>query len=133
MSSVTYATNPPLHDSTLNALFRRSWPHHAEHAFGPVLERSAAFIAAFDGSRLVGFVNVATDGGAHAFLLDPTVDPEYRRRGIGLALVERAIAAARERNCEWVHVDYEPALAPFYARAGFRATDAGLLHLDRTG
>ena len=81
-------------------------------------------------ARLVGFINVATDGGAHAFLLDPTVDPEYRRRGIGQSLVERAIAAARGPNCEWVHVDYEPNLAAFYARAGFRPTEAGLLHLD---
>jgi hypothetical protein len=30
---------------------------------------------------------------------------------------------------EWVHVDYEPSLARFYERCGFRSTAAGLLKL----
>ena len=126
---ITYEINPSLDDAMLNGLFRRAWNVHTDREFATILARSAAFVGAFDGSCLVGFANVATDGGAHAFLLDPTVDRAYRRRGIGSALVARAIAAASERGCEWVHVDYEPDLASFYARAGFRATHAGVIHL----
>jgi ribosomal protein S18 acetylase RimI-like enzyme len=85
------------------------------------------------GPRLIGFANVATDGGRHAFLLDPTVDPGYQRQGIGTSLVRLAAAEARARGCEWLHVDYEPQLAHFYRAAGFRATSAGVMHLDRTG
>jgi ribosomal protein S18 acetylase RimI-like enzyme len=87
-------------------------------------------VSAHAGERLVGFVNVAWDGGAHAFLLDPTVHPEYQRRGIGLGLVERAVARARERGLDWLHVDYESSLIEFYRRAGFRSTSAGLLQLS---
>jgi len=82
-----------------------------------------------DGS-LVGFVNVAWDGGDHAFLLDTKTDPNHQRRGIGTALVAMAARRSREAGCEWLHVDFEADLRPFYLDAcGFRRTDAGLVHL----
>lgn len=80
--------------------------------------------------RLVGFVNVAWDGGTHAFLLDTCVDPARRGEGVGLELVRRAADAARDAGCGWLHVDFEPQLAAFYARCGFSPTSAGLLRLS---
>jgi ribosomal protein S18 acetylase RimI-like enzyme len=126
---VDYRTDAPLQDETLNGLFGRSWPDHIPRAFSRVLTHSLGTVSAFAADRLVGFVNLATDGGEHAFLLDPTVDPAYRRRGIGLQLVRRATEVARERGCRWLHVDYEPQLAAFYRRAGFRDSAAGVLQL----
>jgi GNAT superfamily N-acetyltransferase len=80
--------------------------------------------------RLVGWVNVAWDGGAHAFLLDTIVSPARTRRGLGTAVVERAVEGARDAGCQWLHVDFEPHLRAFYLDAcGFRATDAGLIEL----
>jgi|GEM_PF-3953377 len=52
-----------LEDATLNELFARSWPGHISRPFAGVLARSLGFIGAFDSGQLVGFVNVATDGG----------------------------------------------------------------------
>ncbi len=41
-----------------------------------------------------------------------------------------AATHAKAAGCEWLHVDFEPELAPFYFDAcGFRPTDAGLIHL----
>lgn len=85
--------------------------------------------ARYEGERLVGFVNLAWDGGVHAFLLDTTVHPYFARRGIGTALVRHAIEAARGRGVEWIHVDYEPHLSGFYAACGFQPTAAGLINL----
>jgi GNAT superfamily N-acetyltransferase len=78
---------------------------------------------------LVGFVNVAWDGGSHAFLLDTCVEASRRGEGIGVELVRRAADAAREAGCTWLHVDLEPQLEGFYARCGFSPTSAGLLRL----
>jgi GNAT superfamily N-acetyltransferase len=81
---------------------------------------------------LVGFVNVAWDGGDHAFLLDTKVRPDQQCRGIGAELVRRAADHARLAGCEWLEVDFddEERLAPFYFGAcGFRPTHVGLIHL----
>ena len=66
-----------LDGAALDALF-------AESALAPPafdLERSLCWVSAHAGERLVGFVNVAWDGGRHAFLLDSVVHPSCRRRG----------------------------------------------------
>ena len=91
---------------------RRDW--------NPVLKRSLVYLCAYQGRRLVGFVNVAWDGGVHGFILDTTVHPEMRRRGIGRQLVSRAASEARDRNLEWLHVDFEPHLRGFYDSCGFK-------------
>jgi ribosomal protein S18 acetylase RimI-like enzyme len=93
------------------------------------LVRSLAYVCAYQGERLVGFVNLAWDGGVHAFVLDTTVHPELCRRGIGSELVRRAADVARAREVAWLHVDCEPHLTGFYRRCGFRHTEAGLMDL----
>ena len=95
------------------------------------LERHAlTWVGAFSDRRLVGFVQVAWDGGAHAFLLDTVVDPQWQHRGIGTGLVRTAVEAAAAAGCRWIHVDFEEHLSTFYLRqCGFRATAAGVLRL----
>jgi ribosomal protein S18 acetylase RimI-like enzyme len=93
---------------------------------------SLGWVAARSRNQLVGFVNVAWDGGDHAFLLDTKVRPNYRRRGLGTRIVTMAITHAKDAGCEWIEVDFNDPdqLAPFYFDAcGFRPTNAGLVHL----
>jgi ribosomal protein S18 acetylase RimI-like enzyme len=86
------------------------------------------------GRSLVGFVKVAWDGGDHAFLLDTKVGSEYQRQGIATALVGHAVLHAKAAGYEWLHVDFEEHLAPFYFDAcGFRPTAAGVIHLPTHG
>jgi ribosomal protein S18 acetylase RimI-like enzyme len=118
---------PDLSDAALNELFGAAWDGHSPRSFQPVLARSLTWIAAFAGSRLVGFVNVAWDGGVHGFILDTTVHGEFQRRGIGTGLMREAARVATERGIEWLHVDFEPRLEPFYRGCGYRPTGAGLL------
>ena len=127
---VLYRASPPLESDELNDLFIAAWDHHERRDFGPVLRRSLIYVCAYRGPSLVGFVNVAWDGGAHAFLLDTTVHPELRGRGVGRRLVLMAAEEAKVRGVQWLHVDFEPQLRHFYFRCGFRATEAGLMRLD---
>jgi len=84
---------------------------------------------AIDGT-LIGFVNVAWDGSDHAFLIDTKVRPDHQRQGIGVELVRIAARHAKEAGCEWMEVDFDEDLAPFYYDAcGFIPTPAGLLRL----
>jgi GNAT superfamily N-acetyltransferase len=99
------------------------WDQIRPHSLGWVAARTS------DG-LLVGFVNIAWDGGDHAFLLDTKTRGEWQRRGVGTELVGRAAQHAKAAGCEWLHVDFEPHLWSFYFDAcGFRPTDAGLIHL----
>jgi GNAT superfamily N-acetyltransferase len=99
------------------------WDRIRPHSLGWGTARLA------DGA-LIGFVNVAWDGGDHAFLLDPKVHPDLRHRGIGTELVRRAAIEAKRAGCEWLHVDFRGELAPFYFEAcEFQPTTAGLIHL----
>jgi len=126
---VVLAARQPVTDPDLNALFAAAWPDHQPVQFGRILRRSLTWITAHAGDRLIGFVNVATDGGAHAFLLDTTVHPDWQRHGIGRRLVAAAADEARAAGATWLHVDYEPHLDGFYRGCGFRPTAAGLLRL----
>lgn len=126
----SYCVNAPLTDDEMNRLLTASWPDHRLAKFGSILGRSLAYVTTYDKDRLIGFVNLAWDGGEHAFLLDTLVHPEFRHRGIGTELVRRAIHEASLRNIKWVHVDFEPHLRGFYADSGFRPTEAGLVRLD---
>jgi GNAT superfamily N-acetyltransferase len=126
---VVLMRNMPMTSAAINALRATSWEGVGAGDWAPVLAHSLGWVCATDGEQLVGFVNVAWDGDAHAFLLDTTVHPDYQRQGIGTALVREATSLAREKGVEWLHVDYEDHLEPFYRTCGFRPTRAGLIHL----
>ena len=129
-TEIQYRVNPPITNDELDQLYAVSWPHHQPpYDFGPELERALAYACAYHGETLIGFVRLAWDGSVHAFLLEPTVRPEFRRRGIGRTLVERVVAVARERGMQWVHVDYDPDLREFYRACGFTPCEAGLIRL----
>ncbi len=95
----------------------------------PNWQISLVHLGAYENGRLVGYVNVATDGSGHAFLLDPTVHKDVQRRGLGTLLVRRATELSRERGGQYLHVDYEPHLDGFYKACGFQPTLAGLIRL----
>lgn len=98
--------------------------------WGRVNRHSLGWVCARSDGQLVGFVNVAWDGGIHAFVVDTLVSVGYRRRGIGAQLVAIAIREARAAGCRWLHVDFEDHLRTFYIEScGFRPTNAGLIAL----
>ncbi len=128
---IVYRLDPFPGDAELAAIWNAAWGQPWTGDLGRILPRSLVHACAYDEARLVGYVNVAWDGGSHAFLLDPTVDVNYQRRGIARELIHRVADAARERGAEWLHVDHEPQLGAFYRRCGFRPTHAGLIDLRR--
>ena len=136
---VTYRWRGPLADAEMVELVKAHggrasagwWDRIRPHSLGWVTARES-------NDALVGFVNVATDGGDHAFLLDTKTHGRYRRKGIGSRVVRFAALHAKAAGCEWLHVDFEAGLETFYFDAcGFRPTAAGLIHLpsldDRDG
>jgi GNAT superfamily N-acetyltransferase len=87
----------------------------ADHDWKAQVQRhSLGWVCARHGAALAGFVNVAWDGGVHAFILDTVVAGPLRRHGVGTRLVEVVAREAGAAGCEWLHVDFEDHLGPFY-------------------
>jgi GNAT superfamily N-acetyltransferase len=130
--AVDYSWRCPISDEEMVELVKSHGGRPAPGWWDRIRPRSLGWVTARtrDGT-LVGFVNVAWDGGDHAFLIDTKTRGTWQRRGVGTEVVRRAAHHARAAGCEWLHVDFEADRAPFYFDAcGFRPTDAGLLHLD---
>src|SRR6266850_5019446 len=86
-------------------------------------------LSAVSQGRLVGTVRLwhVSAGGVPALTLGPlAVDPSCRKLGIGRALVQRALAAAKARGHGAVLLLGD---APYYTRFGFSARKAGELRL----
>jgi GNAT superfamily N-acetyltransferase len=127
---IEYRRNHAINNDEYNQLRLRAWGRENGFDWQPVLARSLGWITAHVEDRLIGFVNVAWDGGGHMFLLDTTVDPEFQRRGVGTELVRRALELGAEAGGHWMHVDAEGDLMrDFYGRCGFQPTPAGLVNL----
>ncbi|MEW2297569.1 GNAT family N-acetyltransferase [Streptomyces sp. NPDC006743] len=130
--TITYEWRGEVEDAALDALHAGGFGYPAGRGEWRerLLRHSLGWVCARRDGRLVGFVNVAWDGGVHAFLLDTVVAPDHRSHGVGAELVATAARQARAAGCAWLHVDYEAGLRPFYIDAcGFRETAAGLLAL----
>jgi predicted N-acetyltransferase YhbS len=86
-------------------------------------------LSAVRGDKLVGTLRLwhASAGEVPALVLGPlAVDPSCRKLGIGAALINRALAAAKARGHRAVILLGDE---PYYARVGFSAQKAGLLTL----
>jgi GNAT superfamily N-acetyltransferase len=128
---VSYEWRGPLTDAEMVELVDSHGGRSESGWWDRIRPYSLGWVTARGGDGvLLGFVNVAWDGGDHAFLIDTKTRGTHQRRGIGTTLVKVAAQHAKDAGCEWLHVDYEPELSAFYVDAcGFAPTDAGLIHL----
>ncbi len=97
---------------------------HPEYLIlGPeALAEGRTYVAEEDGV-VVGFATSAeADGGME--LEDLFVDPDYRRRGIAMALVGQVVEVGRARGVPRLEVTANPHALAFYRAAGF--TDCGM-------
>jgi len=78
-------------------------------------------VSAYERERLVGTGRIIGDGVLHALLVDVIVDPDYRHRGIGSAIVERLVAECRLQNIVDIQLFCAFGVRPFYERLGFAA------------
>jgi len=88
-------------------------------------------IAALDGDRVLGRVDLSTHWTGFGSIDDLTVEPSCRRQGVGQNLIEEAQRWTRKSNLPGLRVetqDVNVAACRLYARCGFslQGYDAGL-------
>jgi glucosamine-phosphate N-acetyltransferase len=90
------------------------------------------FVARLPDGRVVGTVGLVIEqkfihrGGRVAYLEDVAVHREFQGHGIGTALVEHAVAEARDAGCYKVILSCFEKLIPFYSRLKFRPHNNGM-------
>jgi len=91
---------------------------------------ASTHLVVLDGARLVGYTRLIREGGG-AHVRQVVVDPSYRRRGVATALLEEAIARAREAGVPYAFLNAREHAVGMYERAGFRVTQ-GPFRMGRT-
>jgi GNAT superfamily N-acetyltransferase len=115
----------PLHPGDVDAALvlstHEGWNQTAADWSRLIRLEPSGCLAARDGSRLVGTVTTVTYGRGLAWIGMMIVHPDYRRKGIGAALMRRALEYAHGLGIESVKLDATPAGRPLYESLGFAA------------
>jgi len=92
-----------------------------------ILGNTYLTVACFDRDRLVGFVDVISDGIDDALIRNLIVDPDYQRKGVALKLLSIITKRVREDGIKTINVLFEPALKELYLKAGFTLICGGII------
>ena len=122
MSSILYTNHVPANDFL--DLNQPVWPGKYELGEVTVALSKTENVGAWDGTKLVGSVRVLSDGYFFATIPDIFVHPEYRRRGIGRALMQRALSHSPRGR---LFFGVQPAAVGFYERIGCKADLVGFV------
>lgn len=69
-----------------------------------LLNEQSHFLAAVANEKVLGYIGVQEIVG-EAYITNIAVFPEYRRRGIAQALLQKAVDAAQNRNCAFITLE----------------------------
>ena len=103
--------------------FFDGWPSPPSKAVHrKILENSYLSIVAIEGNRIVGFVNIVSDGVLSAYIPLLEVVKDYQGQGIGKRLVEEALAATKDLYM--IDVACDDDVVPFYEKFGMMKSNS---------
>jgi len=127
--AIVYVENEPVSTKAIVDLRRSVGWNGMETGYNNPLMTSFFHVACYDGDKLIGHVDSVSNGVTDAYIQDLTVDPAYQGKGIGTELMNRIIAALKEKRIYMISVVYEAKLSPFYKRFGFSEMLCGQLQM----
>jgi GNAT superfamily N-acetyltransferase len=95
-----------------------------------VIDESERVVGLYHEGRQVGFSRAVSDGHIHAYLADVYVLPEFRGRGLGMALVRFSVEESPFAGCRWVL--HTADAHELYRKFGFGAPTDRLLERSRS-
>lgn len=128
-----YQLNPVLQADDIAALrVKVGWDSRNEQ-LKCILGKTYLTAACFDNSRLVGMIDVISDGVDDALIRNLMVDPDYHRKGVALKLLEMVKNQLKADRIKTVNVLFEPDLKGLYVEAGFRVVCGGIIDNEIEG
>lgn len=78
-------------------------------------------VGAYEGDRLVGFGRLVSDGLLHAMVYDMIVHPDFQRRGVGSAILQRLLRECEDHAIRDVQLFCARGKRGFYEKHAFEA------------
>ena len=98
--------------------------------FSVISTRLYTYFTARKDGKLIGFIDVLSDGIADAYLQDLAIHPDFQRKGIGTELVKNTIRFLQKNNIKCIQVTFNPEHENFFKRFGFHIYKAGVIDRD---
>lgn len=110
------------------ALLRRAigWEAQVER-LSQTVGRSYYWAGGFAAEKLIGYIEVVSDGIDDAYIRNLIVHPHYQRRGAGSELLRLATEQIKKDGIKMTNVLFKPELSAFYRKAGFKIISGGLI------
>ncbi len=95
--------------------------HYDADGLDALIKGSFAFAIAVDAATglAIGMGRAISDGVSDAWLQDIVVLDDYRKRGIGHAIIKKLLEHCQAKGLEWIGLVAEPGSKEFYEPLGF--------------
>jgi GNAT superfamily N-acetyltransferase len=127
--------SPPL-DVVLRLYKSAGWweGEDRDEVLEDIVRGAACFAAAYAGGEMIGMGRVLSDGVSDAYIQDLVVDPAWRKRGVGSAIVVFLRNWCVGRGFGWIGLVAMPGTVPFYEHLGFEPLPGHVpMRLPRNG
>jgi len=84
-----------------------------------IIDGSFCFAVAIYKDKIIGMGRSISDGCSDAYIQDVAVLSKYRRKGIGVLIMDEIIHFLKMHNIGWIGLVSEPRAVNFYERYGF--------------
>jgi ribosomal protein S18 acetylase RimI-like enzyme len=107
------------------ALYRHAgwWQTDENPAYLETVKRIVSdtycFAIALREDEIIGMGRAISDGASDAYIQDVMVHSDFRRRGIGRAIISKLVEHLRENGIQWIGLISEPGYEKFYESLGF--------------
>lgn len=124
MIKYTFIENPTQTEiNRLTELYRLAgwWADASDHPLvvAGIVRGSHCFVVARQDQAIIGMGRAISDRISDAYIQDVTVDPAFRRQGIGTRLVAELVARLEADGIGWIGLIAERKTHPFYRPLGF--------------
>jgi ribosomal protein S18 acetylase RimI-like enzyme len=129
-TAITISQDSEISDTEIEELRSAVGWDNTTGPFSVVKERLFTYFTARKDGRLVGFLDVLSDGIADAYIQDLAVRPDCQKQGIATELMKRAIRFLQSKNIKCIQVTFLPSHEEFFKKFGFYIFRAGIIDRD---
>lgn len=106
-------------------------PGREHDDFNETLKRSLAYVIVRDeGGNLIGYCNLAWDGGRHATIFDLNVHPDHRNKDFVFLMLEELLEVAKNTpSLRFLHADFNKSRTKIAEKYGFDIINGGIMYL----